>query len=163
MGSGKTTQGKKLAPLLNLEFIDLDHYIVERENKSIELLFEEEGEKGFRDKETNYLEEILKKTEPTVVSLGGGTICFNDNIDLVKNRGFLVYIELPASVLADRLVKAKQTRPLFKGIPPEEIPQKISELLNHRLVYYRQADLIVNGLNLTPKYLYQKIVEFRKK
>lgn len=163
MGSGKTTQGKKLAPLFNFEFIDLDQYITEQENKSIESIFESEGELAFREKETNYLKDVLRKAKPSVISLGGGTICFDNNLDLVKRSGLLIYIELPVTVLTDRLIGAKRKRPLLKGVSRENIPQKIKEFLDSRLVYYRQAHLIVNGLNLTPKLLHEEIVEFKKK
>lgn len=163
MGSGKTTQGKKLASLLKFNFIDLDQYITEKENKSIEYIFESEGESAFREKETSYLKDIFRIPEPSVISLGGGTICFNDNLNLIKENGLLIYIELPVNVLTDRLTRAKRKRPLLKGVSRETIPQKIKELLDLRLVYYKQAHLTVNGLNLTPKLLHEKIIEFTKK
>src|SRR3954463_4718303 len=77
MGSGKTTAGAKLATLLKTRFIDLDSYLEKRENRTIPQIFETDGESTFRDLETKYLLEILRLKEPHVISLGGGTVCFN--------------------------------------------------------------------------------------
>src|SRR4051812_45149734 len=103
MGSGKTTAGNKLAALLKTRFIDLDAYLEKRENRTIPEIFQEEGEKKFRDLETKYLEEIIMIKDPLVISLGGGTACFNENLNIIKENGLLIYIELPATVLADRI------------------------------------------------------------
>jgi shikimate kinase len=158
MGSGKTTAGKKLAPLFKTRFIDLDDYIEKRENRTIPAIFEEEGEAGFRKIETNCLAEILRLKEPHVISLGGGTVCFNSNLEVIKQNGILIYIELPVSVLADRIQQSKTTRPLLKSLSRTELLKNIEEILGERKKFYEQAHILVNGINLTPQLIYQKIL-----
>lgn len=163
MGSGKTTLGKKLASLNSMAFTDLDVFIEQQEQQSIPEIFEREGETTFRKKETLWLTEILKRETPEVIALGGGAVCFNDNLEKLKLRGLLIYLEMPVTALADRLMGAKDTRPLIKGRTTEEITQTIKELLDQRSGYYRQAHLTVNALNLNAKLLQQHILEFTKK
>ena len=157
MGSGKTTAGKTLATLLKTRFIDLDEYLEKRENRTIPEIFEEEGESKFREIETNCLAEILKLKDPHVISLGGGTVCFNDNLETIKKNGQLVYIELPVDVLASRIKESKFTRPLLKNLSTEELVKNIEEILSARKKFYEQAHIIVNGLNLTPQLIQQKL------
>jgi shikimate kinase len=159
MGSGKTTAGKKLATLLKTRFIDLDDYIEKRENRTIPAIFEEEGEAKFREVEKNYLAEILRLKDPHVISLGGGTVCFNNNLETVKKNGHLIYIELPVAVLADRIKQSKLTRPLLKNLSARELIKNIEEILAERRKFYEQAHIIVNGLNLTPQLLRQKLID----
>jgi len=157
MGSGKTTAGKTLATLLKTRFIDLDEYLEKKENRTIPEIFEEDGEEKFRELETKYLTEILKLKDPHVISLGGGTVCFNQNLELVKKNGQLVYIELPINTLAERIKESKFTRPLLKNLSTEELIKNIEEILSERKKYYEQAHITVNGLNLTPQLIQQKL------
>ncbi len=158
MGSGKTTAGQKLASLLKTRFIDLDAFLEKRENRTIEQIFAEEGEKKFREIETTCLKEIIRLKDPHVFSLGGGTVCFNQNLELVKENGILIYIQLHVPVLADRIIQSKTTRPLLKNLSTEDLYTNISEILEVRKEFYEQAHITVNGLNLTPQLLQQKIL-----
>ena len=158
MGSGKTTAGKALATILKTRFIDLDDYIEKKENRTIPEIFEAEGEAKFREIETNCLSEVLKLKDPHVISLGGGTICFNENLETVKKNGQLIYIDLPVSVLVDRIKESKFTRPLVKNLSTEELTKNIEEILSERKKFYEQAHIIVNGLNLTPQLIQQKLL-----
>lgn len=162
MGSGKTTAGKKLAPILKTRFIDLDEYIEKKENRSIPTIFEEEGEAKFREIETRCLGEVIKLKEPHVISLGGGTVCFNSNLETIKEKGLLIYIELPVEELAKRIKESKATRPLLKTLSDEELIKNINEILHERKKHYEQAHVIINGLNLTPQLLQQKILASNK-
>lgn len=162
MGSGKTTAGKVLAPLLKTRFFDLDEYLEKKEGRDIPTIFEEDGEETFRKLETNYLKDLLKLKDPHIISLGGGTVCFNNNLDAIKKNGTLVYIELPVPVLAERIQESKTTRPLLKSLPSVELIKNIEEILSERKKFYEQAHIIINGLNLTPQLLRQKLLDFAK-
>lgn len=162
MGCGKSTHGKKMAALLKYSFIDLDKYIQEKENKTVQFIFENEGEKEFRKLETHYLEEVIKKDKSHVVALGGGTVCFNNNINLVKKNGTLVYIEMPAKALAERLQKSKQKRPLLNDVSSAELIPFIEQKLKERNVFYKEANVIVDGINLNYLQLHQLLLEFKK-
>jgi shikimate kinase len=162
MGCGKSTHGKKMASLLKYSFIDLDKYIQEKENKSIQFIFENEGEEEFRKLETRYLKEVTRHEQNSVIALGGGTVCFNNNIDLVKKSGILVYIRMPARALAERLLNSKQTRPLLKNILAAELPDFIEKKLEERNPFYLQADIIADGVNLNYLQLHQLLLEQKK-
>lgn len=90
MGSGKTTLGKAFARAMQLQFIDLDWYIEERFHKTVQELFAERGEEGFREVERNMLHEA-GEFENVVIAAGGGTPCFFDNIDYMNRVGDTVF------------------------------------------------------------------------
>ena len=113
MGSGKTTLGRALAKELGLTFIDLDNYIELRRCKSINRRFEESGEDGFRTIERNLLHEVCE-FENVVISAGGGTPCFFDNIDYMNAQGTTIYLQVSNERLLERLRIAKSRRPLLK-------------------------------------------------
>jgi shikimate kinase len=157
MGSGKSTHGKKLASELRYRFIDLDSYIEKKEGRSVQEIFAGDGESIFREKETQYLEEILKDPNPFVVSLGGGTVCFHDNINKVISSGLLIYIKMSPEALCSRLVNSVKDRPLLKNKDPENLLEYIKETLIHREQFYKKAHLTINGLDLTAQILAQKV------
>lgn len=161
MGCGKSTHGKKIARILKKPFIDLDKYIQEKENKTVQFVFDNEGENEFRKLESKYLKEIIELNDESIVSLGGGTVCFNNNIELIKNNGVLVYIQMPAEALAERLQKSKQKRPLLKNVTVENLPGFIENKLRERDKFYLQADIIVNGINLNHLQLHQTLIEHK--
>ncbi|PBQ31823.1 shikimate kinase [Sphingobacteriaceae bacterium] len=158
MGSGKSTAGKALGTLLKTRFIDLDDYLEKKEARTIPEIFEEEGEEKFRELEKKYLLELLKLKDPHVISLGGGTICFYDNLETVKKNGQLIYIDLPTNILVDRIKESSTTRPLLKDLTNEELTKNIDEILSVRKPFYEQAHIIINGLLLTPQLIQQKLL-----
>jgi shikimate kinase len=162
MGSGKSTAGKKLAKLLRLKFIDLDYYIEQREKLTVQSLFENFGEQAFRKIEQSCLIEILKSEKQAVIALGGGTICFENNLNKIKENGLLVFIDLPATALAQRLETSKVKRPLIKNIKGEELVTFVANKLTERKVFYDQAHITVSGLSLTPQLLRQIISDYKK-
>src|SRR6478609_8138637 len=157
MGSGKSTAGKALAVLLKTRCIDLDDYLEKKEGRSIPEIFESEGEEKFRELEKKYLSELLKLKDPHIISLGGGTVCFFDNLEKIKVKGILIYIDLPIEVLAQRIKESKFTRPLLKELSTEDLIKNIQEILAERKKDYEKAHITVNGLILTPQLLKQKI------
>jgi shikimate kinase len=138
MGCGKTTLGRRLSEHLNLQFVDMDHYIEERNLKTIPQIFEQEGESEFRNKERKALEELSEFTD-IVIATGGGAPCFFDNIDLMNHSGKTIYLNIDPAILADRLLKSKTERPLIKGKSREELVAFIDETLKKRNEFYKQA------------------------
>jgi shikimate kinase len=147
MGSGKTSTGEKLSKKLGYAFIDLDEMVEKKNNKSISAIFEEDGEDFFRESEKNCLEETFSLTD-TVISTGGGTPCFFDNMDQMKKNGLTVYLKLAAGSLFHRLAPGKHKRPLIANMPDLPLMEFIVKELDKREVYYKQADLNVRGENL---------------
>lgn len=138
MGCGKSTLGRRLSKYLNLQFIDMDHYIEERNYKTIPQIFAEEGESEFRKKERKALEELSEFTD-VVIATGGGAPCFFDNIDLMNKTGKTIYLNIDPKILADRLLKSKNERPLIKGKSREELVVFIDDTLKKRNVFYDLA------------------------
>jgi len=149
MGCGKSTQGKKLAKALEKPFIDLDNYIEKKEDASIETIFNTKGEEYFREKESEYLKQVVARYPKSVVALGGGAACFNSNINLILKSGTVIYIEMPADSLHYRLTQSDSARPLLKDKTLEESLEFVTNLLRKRELFYVQAHITVNGINLT--------------
>ena len=138
MGAGKTTVGRALARELGLQFYDLDWYIENRRRKKVPQIFAEVGEEGFRQIEHNMLHEVAE-FEDVVISCGGGTPCFFDNIDYMNQQGQVVYLHCSPEVLHGHLLMGKTERPLLKGKSPEELISFITEQLASREPYYNKA------------------------
>lgn len=141
MGAGKTTLGKSLARHLGLEFIDLDWYIENRFHQSVSQLFVTRGEEGFRKIEQNMLHEVAE-FEDVVISAGGGTPCFFDNMEYMNQQGLTVYLKATPEILRTHLRMGKQKRPLIAQKNDEELDIFIRESLDKRESYYNQARLI---------------------
>lgn len=138
MGAGKTTLGRALADKLGITFIDLDNYIEQRFRKSISQIFSEKGEEGFRDIERRMLHEVAE-FEDVIISTGGGTPCFFDNIDFMNEKGITVYLQVPVERLHTRLSIARRQRPLIKEKNDEELRAFIIEQLDKRAPFYSKA------------------------
>lgn len=138
MGAGKTTVGKALAKELNVPFYDLDWYIETRMHRTVKQLFDERGEEGFRKVERNMLHEVAE-FENVVLSCGGGTPCFADNVDYMNEQGQTVYLKARPEVLYQHLKMGRSIRPLLLGKSPQEMEAYIREQLAHREQYYSRA------------------------
>ena len=138
MGSGKSTVGKRLAEKLQFDFIDFDKHIENETGKTIAGIFDTEGEDQFRTLEHEHLEKLMVKKN-TVISLGGGTPCFHNNIDLINKNGSSVYIEVGIDSLVKRLLKAKNKRPLIRGMNEMDLKYFIEANLEKRKPIYKQA------------------------
>ena len=158
MGAGKTTLGKAFARAMGLTFIDLDWYIEERFHKTIRELFTERGEDAFRDLERRMLHEA-GEFEDVVISVGGGTPCFFDNMDYMNSVGETVFLDVDIRVLFRRLKIAKQQRPLLDGKSDEELMLFIQEALQKRLPFYTRAKHTFNGEKLEDRRQIQQSVE----
>lgn len=158
MGAGKTTLGKAFARAMGLTFIDLDWYIEERFHKTIRELFTERGQDAFRDLERRMLHEV-GEFEDVVISVGGGTPCFFDNVDYMNSVGETVFLDVDIRVLFRRLKIAKHQRPLLDGKNDEELMQFIQEALQNRLPFYTRAKHTFDGEKLEDRRQIQQSVE----
>ncbi|MDR2843855.1 MAG: shikimate kinase [Candidatus Symbiothrix sp.] len=144
MGAGKTTIGQNLARRLNLQFVDTDKYIESRYRKKINQIFAERGEEEFREMERKALQEVTQ-FENVVISTGGGTPCFFDNMQWMNQHGQTVYLKVAVEELAHRLNICKQNRPLIKDKNLDEIRQFVAENLLQREVCYNLAHIIYSA------------------
>ena len=158
MGAGKTTLGKAFAREMGLTFVDLDWYIEERFHKSIRQLFTERGEDGFRELEKRMLHEVAE-FENVVVSTGGGTPCFFDNVEYMNTMGDTIFLDVNIQVLFRRLKVAKQQRPLLVQKTDEELMAFITENLQKRLPFYTMAKHVFNGEKLEDRHQIKESVE----
>ncbi len=142
--SGKTTLGKIIAGKLNYHFIDLDEAITQQQGKSINTLFDEFGEEGFRKIEKQLLVNTIFLTE-TVIACGGGTTSYSDNMDFLQRNGTVIYLEVDEAMLLERMLDKTAERPLFKGKSKEEISSHINELLTARKVFYERASYTIKN------------------
>ena len=138
MGAGKTTLGHALAKVTGLAFYDLDWYIESRMHHSVKQLFDEKGEEGFRRIEHNMIHE-LAEFENVIISCGGGTPCFYDNMDYLNRQGETVYLKATPEVLYEHLKIGKTVRPLLVDKTPEEVQLFIRKQLIEREPYYIRA------------------------
>jgi shikimate kinase len=143
MGSGKTTLGKKLARALNRPFVDADAAIEAQTGQSISEIFETYGEAHFRLLETQWIEQ-LQIDSPAVIATGGGMPCFNDNLQKLKEKGIVLYLQRPAKELFQRLKNAKTKRPLLDSMTDDEMLAFIEGKLSEREVFYLEADLVLS-------------------
>ena len=143
MGSGKTTVGKALSKETGMMFYDLDWYIESRMRKSVSQIFAERGEEGFRKIEYNMLHEVAE-FEDVIISCGGGTPCFFDNMDYLNQQGAVIYLKATPETLYKHLLMAKIERPLLKGKSAEELIAYITEHLKERSPFYEKARYILD-------------------
>ena len=146
-GSGKTTLGKQLAKELQLPFFDLDILIEKNRRKSIKVIFEEDGQESFRIIESEILTGFLTNHDKFVLSSGGGTPCFFDNMSLMLSSGITIFIDVPEETLVDRLHSTNlKERPLLGG---EALHEKIKNTLGKRRVFYERAHYNFEGANIS--------------
>lgn len=158
-GSGKTTLGRLLANRIAYDFIDLDELIAEREQMSIADIFSQKGEAYFREKEKEALHETFKMSR-CVIATGGGTPCFFDNMEQINKHGLAIFINIPLSVIAGRIERQQQTRPLLPAESAEDILSQLKEIYQKRFPYYDQAEIAVSGTDLNADYIYNKIHKY---
>jgi len=155
MGSGKTSLGKELANKLGISFIDLDDVIEKKSGKSINNIFSEIGEEGFRKIEHECLKELIS-IKNTVIATGGGTPCFCNNMEFINKNGISVYIKFNKGILTSRLFKNKGNRPLLNEFASkEEFEKFIDAKLTEREKFYLESKFIIEDKNISAK----KIIE----
>ncbi|MBO4851959.1 MAG: shikimate kinase [Prevotella sp.] len=138
MGAGKTTVGKALSRELGIPFYDLDWYIESRMRKTVPQIFAQKGEEGFRQIEHNMLHEVAE-FEDVIISCGGGTPCFFDNMEYLNQQGETIYLKATPEVLHKHLRMGKTIRPLLRDKTPEQMLDFIKEQLLLREPFYSKA------------------------
>jgi len=142
MGSGKSFIGKRLAKKLDMDFIDLDHYIEQMEGLTISQLFENKSEKGFRQIEKKYLQSLSPK-ENTIIACGGGTPCFYNNMKWMNENGLTIYLKSSNRLLFHRLKQGKSKRPLLKNLSDNGLKEFIKMKMEERASQYEEAEIVV--------------------
>ena len=151
MGSGKTTVGRRLSHELNQVFFDTDHEIINKTGVTIDHIFDIEGEKGFRERESKILENLCQMSN-IILATGGGIVILPRNRKILKNSGLVVYLSSSVNQLLKRTAKSK-TRPLLENSSDRR--KTITELLAARDVYYREVASVV--VDTTGKKLHEVI------
>lgn len=139
MGSGKSTIGKLLAKTLGISFVDLDDQIERKTNQSISDTINALGEIRFRKLEKDTLEEVLSLEDDFVLSLGGGTPVYYDNMNQINLHSHSIYLRINPMELSNRLIHEKENRPLIARIPDDELTEFIAKHLFERSTFYSQA------------------------
>lgn len=148
MGSGKTHWGKLWAAKNGMQFFDLDELIEQDEKKTIAEIFIQKGEPYFRQKETDILKATVQK-ENCIVACGGGTPCFNNNIQWMNENGITVYFLANSSDIFNRVILEQKKRPLIKNLSPEELLIFIENTLIEREQFYLKAKMILPVTQIT--------------
>lgn len=143
MASGKTTLGEALHAATGRPFIDLDAAICRRAQKSISQIFADEGEAGFRRRETDELLSIigLPELKGAIVACGGGTPCFGQNMELMLCSGTVVWLRTSPERTVQRVRLAPDQRPLLAGKTPQELILAIKDGMAIREPFYQRAHL----------------------
>ena len=152
MGSGKSTIAKLLSKSMHYEFLDLDEIIEKEQNASVSTIFEQKGEVYFRKLEHQVLKRILQSESNMILSLGGGTPCFTNNQELLKQENICtVYLKTSIDKLYERLRTQKANRPLIANKSEDEMKEFIAKHLFERSFYYNHAKYIVTTDNKSPQ------------
>ena len=155
MGSGKTTIGRQLASRLGMQFYDSDGEIEKKTGADIALIFEIEGEEGFRKREAKMIEELTAK-KGILLATGGGAILSDSNRKFLKSRGRVVYLKSSPEKLMDRTAKDKK-RPLLNT---DDRRATILEMLETRVPLYEEvADLVIQTDNNIIKQIVNRICQ----
>ena len=154
MGSGKSYWAKQLATALQYKLVDLDTVIEIENNATVSEIFELYGEQFFRNQETKYLRNFDTKNN-FVLATGGGTACFNNNMQWMNEQGITIWIDEPIDVLVNRLVKEKAHRPLIKNLNDAELKYFLEQKLQQRKPFYSKAKYIISSKEDTTEKLIQ--------
>ncbi len=146
MGCGKTHISKRLSREMNYEFIDLDIIISRKCKLSIPDIFQQKGEMYFRRQERAVLEEILATRSNCILSLGGGTPAYYNNMEVINENSVSFYLQTSIPILSERLLRQKHKRPLIARISDEDLPEFIAKHLFERIPFYSKAQFTINTL-----------------
>ena len=156
MGSGKTFWAEQLKKKLKIAAYDLDSLIEIMEEKSVAEIFQQDGEPYYRKEEAKMLRLFAEKKQ-YILSCGGGTPCFNNNMEWMNKQGITIWIDVPIEILAERLLKEKEKRPLLKDIKEDGIKDFLKIKSEERWPFYSKAKYRLQGEKITLQN-FQKII-----
>lgn len=155
MGVGKSTVGRVLSEKLHYDFVDSDHEIEDKTGATIPMIFDIEGESGFRQREANVIDELTQRTE-TVLATGGGAVLNVENRKHLRSRGFVVYLRSSVDALVQR-TKHDRNRPLLQTDNPRQV---LTDLMKQRdPLYHEVADLVIETEQLPVHRVVKKIMD----
>lgn len=157
MGCGKTHWGRQLSHKLQIPFFDLDEKIEEHEGKTIPEIFAEDGEEYFRLLEKDVLHLITESHEMFVMACGGGTPCYFNSIDYLKQSGTVVWLNCSVECLCKRLSKDKDQRPLIADLDDQQLRSYIQRKYASRRIFYQQSHIILNEEELNLNHLMERV------
>ncbi len=155
MATGKTIVGRKLAKKINMEFIDTDKLIEQKEKMSINKIFSEKGEDCFRELEKNLIKKISRKNN-VVISTGGGVVLFSENMTRLRRNGIVICLKTRPEIILRRVEFQKGIRPLLNKSNPLK---EIRDILKKREVYYKQADIFIDTTDFNVNKIVKKILK----
>lgn len=156
MGAGKSVIGRLLSKSLNLDFYDLDSEIESKYRTTVSSIFAKYDEACFRKLETNVLQSF-SNNDNFIMSCGGGTPCFNNNMELMNSLGITVYLKLPPETLATRIYNSVKTRPLTAEKTQEELVEYVERTLINREPFYSMANITIDCTNANKNEIVEKI------
>lgn len=158
MASGKSAIGKALATKLTTQFIDLDSFIEKKEQHSISDIFENKGEIYFRNREGVYLHELLNKKGDCIISLGGGTPCYGNNMELIADYATSFYLNASINTIFERLKNETFQRPLVASIGQGKLKEYIAKHVFERMEFYELATHSISVNNKSIDAIVQEIL-----
>lgn len=154
MGAGKSTVGRQLAKSLNMEFVDCDREIEKRTGVDISIIFELEGEDGFRKRERAMIERLTER-DGIVLATGGGAVLDEENRARLRTRGFAIYLNAPIDLLLERTARDKH-RPLLQTDDPKATLVALAE--EREPLYQQVADMVVKTDRRTARHVVKEIM-----
>ncbi|MBN8623023.1 MAG: dephospho-CoA kinase [Flavobacteriales bacterium] len=159
MGSGKSHIAKLLSDRLGIKLIDLDKEISKKNKMTIAEMFQKKGEIFFRRQERALLEEIVATEDSCILSLGGGTPAYYNNMELINQNSESIFLRTSIKNLTERLLKQKHKRPLIANISDQDLPEFIAKHLFERNIFYNKAKYTVNTDDKTPEMIVEELCD----
>jgi shikimate kinase len=156
MGSGKSYWAERLKKKFKVPCYDLDALVEMMEERTIAEIFEEDGEEAFRNLETKML-RLFGEKKQFILSVGGGTPCFHDNMKWMNKNGTTIWLDEPANVLVERLINEKAHRPLIKEMADQQLESFLASKREERKEFYSQAKHVLSGAEVTDN-CFKKII-----
>lgn len=158
-GSGKSILGTELSVILGYHFYDLDVEIEVNKSLSIAEFFKQQGAKEFRKVERNNLIKLTNKRRFFLMSTGGGTPCYYNNIDFMNKNGTTVFINTDINKIIKRVLKQQGKRPMFSNVNENQLTKKMYALFEKRHEFYKKSQIIVEGDDINIKSIAYKLLD----